>query len=140
MLPHVQMTGQDRYEVSSFAARLGSSRPLRMMLLIGALWMTNCFDAALTLVAHHQGVLHEMNPVGLWLLDINPQALVPYKFLMVLVGTSLLWRIHRHALAELAAWTVLGVYIIVAIRWFTYYEVYLAMNEFDLLPLDNVPL
>lgn len=117
-----------------------SSRPLRMAIIIGALWLTNAFDVTMTLVAHGQGVLHETNPVGVWLLNVGPPALFLYKFTMVLIGTTLLWRVHRHPIAESTAWMILGIYVIVAMRWCDYYDVYLALGNLDLVHSLNVPI
>jgi hypothetical protein len=108
---------------------LGLARPRRMLLIITALWLTNLFDVGLTLMAHSQGILYELNPVVVWLLGVGPQAGGLYKVAMVVVGTSLLWRVRRHALAELAAWTMLFVYVLVAMHWQRCYESFLALED-----------
>ena len=117
----------------SFPDRFVASRPLRMLLIFAALWMANIFDAGLTLLAHAQGVLHEMNPVGVWLLSLGPQAVIGFKLATLIIATGLLWWARRHPLAELAAWVELSVYILVSFRWRAYYEVYASLGDLSAL-------
>lgn len=114
--------------------KLGSeSRPMRMLLILAALWLTNFFDAGLTLLAHAQGVLHEVNPVGEWLLSQGPHAVVAFKMIMLLIATGLLWHLRRHPLAELAAWAELAACVLVCLHWRAYYEVYISISNLALL-------
>jgi len=121
------------YPPKSFLARFVASRPLRVLLILVALWMTNFFDTGLTLLAHAQGVLHEMNPVGVWLLGIGPKAVISFKVMLLVLATGLLWWARRHPLAELAAWVELSAYVFVSLRWRAYYEVYAALGDTSLL-------
>jgi hypothetical protein len=109
-----------------------------MILIFAALWMTNVFDAGLTLIAHSQGLLHEMNPVGAWLLGFGPHAVIAYKVVMVFIATGLLWWMRHHPLAELAAWVELCAYVLVCFRWQAYYEVYASISDLAFLAESGV--
>jgi hypothetical protein len=119
-------------EVRTFLRRQSTSRPRRMLLILVALWLTNVFDAGLTLIAHAQGVLHEVNPLGVWLLSQGPHAVVAFKMSMLLIATGLLWRLRRHPLAELAAWVELATCVLVCLHWRAYYEVYISVSNLAL--------
>ncbi|UCG32685.1 MAG: hypothetical protein JSU68_13590 [Phycisphaerales bacterium] len=111
-----------------------------MLLILVALWLTNVFDAGMTLLAHAQGVLHEVNPVGVWLLSQGPHAVVVFKMIMLLIATGLLWYMRRHPLAELAAWVELATSILVCLRWRAYYEVYIGISNLALLAENSTGL
>ena len=117
-----------------------ASRRKRVLLIVTALWIINFFDAGLTLLAHRQGVLFEMNPVGEWFLRLGPDTLVLFKLAMVLISTSILWRIRNYPLAELAAWVLLCAYVSVALQWHRCYEYFLAVGDVRLIQPGSVHL
>jgi len=43
------------------------------------------------------------------------------------VGTLIFWRIRNHGRAEFALWGLVGVYVILAVRWSTYTTSVLAL-------------
>ena len=106
------------------AVTLADARPARVLLLIGALWLVNLFDVNLTILAHRQGLLHEVNPLALRVLSLGPVALLVYKIVLVAIGTGTLWLVRRQWLAEVAAWGMLATYVFVAIHWGECYEMY----------------
>lgn len=114
---------------SNFAdlkARLTAARPRRVALLLVGLWLTNLVDARLTLEAHGQGLLCELNPVASQLIDLSPTSLYAYKLLLLLFGTFLLWRCRRYRIAELAAWLMTLTYVGVCLHWQSCYNVFLS--------------
>ena len=117
-----------------------ASRRKRVLLIITALWIINFFDAGLTLLAHRQGILFEMNPVGEWFLRLGPDTLVFFKLAMVLIGTSILWRMRNYPVAELAAWVLLCAYVAVALQWHRCYEYFLAVGDLRLIQPGSVHL
>lgn len=120
--------------------RVRTSRRTRVFLILTALWLINLFDVGLTMAAYHQGILYEMNPLGEWFLRLGPYSLILFKLAMVLMSTSILWHIRGHAVAELAAWTLMGAYVAVALEWHRCYEFYIAIGDIALLRSGPVHL
>jgi hypothetical protein len=101
-----------------------ASRSHRVWCLVAGLWLVNLFDLALTLMAHHAGMLQEVNPVAAFLLSQGPIAVALYKVGLVAFGSGTLIYHRRRLLAELTACTVFLVYGLVAVQWKWCYELY----------------
>lgn len=122
------------FQFTDFRARLIAARPRRVLLLLVGLWLTNLVDARLTLMAHGQGLLYELNPVASRLLDVSPTGVYVYKLLLVVAGSCLLWRCRRHRVAEMAAWCTTLAYVGVCVHWQTCYDAFLSEEFSDVLP------
>ncbi|MCP4250235.1 MAG: hypothetical protein GY778_24595 [bacterium] len=105
-------------------AWIAASRSHRVLCLVAGLWVINLFDLALTVLAHSQGVLAEVNPLARKLLPYGPQALATFKFTLVGIGSGVLIAYRTRLIAELAATTTLIIYAGVAVRWRLCYELY----------------
>ena len=103
---------------------IAASRSHRVLCLVAGLWLINLFDLVLTVLAHSQGVLAEMNPLARRLFPLGPQALAVYKFTLVGIGSGVLIGYRKRLIAELAATAMLIVYAGVAVRWRLCYELY----------------
>lgn len=114
------------FDFADAGARLVAARPRRILLLLLGLWLTNLVDARLTLEAHGQGLLYELNPVASILLNVSPAGLFAYKLGLVLFGSLLLWQCRQHRIAELAAWFTSLTYVAVCLHWQTCYNTFLS--------------
>lgn len=104
---------------------IAGSRSHRVICLVAGIWLFNAFDLILTLLAHKQGMLLEVNPVAYQVLLWGAVPIVIYKTTLVLGGSvGLLWFRSRRA-AELAAIVVLAAYVLVAVRWHLCYELHM---------------
>lgn len=100
-------------------------RPVRVMLLLSAVWMLNAFDLLFTILAARLGSFVELNPVAAHLLgDGTYTALGMFKTALVVIGTCLLWQCRRYRLCEVGCWMVFFVYTGLAWRWLRYYQVW----------------
>ena len=90
---------------------------VRMLLL---LWGLNILDLLFTLAAQEQGAgFWEMNPLVRWFIS-NPVWLIVGKLSLVAVGSGILWRLRRYRGAEVGAWWLSLVYVILMFRWLAY--------------------
>jgi len=97
-------------------------RPRRVLLVLAAMWVLNLFDLGFTLVEAGRSHFHELNPVAARFLAQPSYVLAAYKAILVGLGSTILLALARRRIAELTAWFLLGVYILVAIRWSLYYK------------------
>ena len=104
--------------------RLRAPRSRRVFLLLIAVWIINGFDLVLTLLAEHDGILHEQNPIARALLDHSALAVALFKVGLVGVATCLLWRCRAYRCTELAAVLAVLVYAVVALQWKACYDNY----------------
>lgn len=107
------------------AAAVRASRRQRqdrrfVWLLIGV-WVVNCFDLELTLLAAQQRMLWELNPVVGRVLPFGPKALTCYKFALLAFGSLILWRYRWHRLATIALWIVAIACIALSLAWYQLY-------------------
>ncbi len=100
------------------------ARSHRVLCLIAGIWLLNGFDLALTIMAHQQGLLSELNPLARRLLVDGPVWITLYKVGLVLIGTYPLIRFRTSRIAEMGALCVLLVYALLAVHWNTCYELY----------------
>jgi hypothetical protein len=97
------------------------SRDRRFFWLLIGVWVVNCFDLELTLLAAQQRMLWELNPVVGQLVPFGPKALTLYKFGLLAVGTALLWRFRWHPAAMKALWVVAIACVVVSVVWYQLY-------------------
>ena len=106
-----------------------SRRPWRVAQLIIALWVLSLADLFFTIWAHHFTPFIEVNPLARALLERQSFAgLVAMKVGLTGVGAAIFWCLRRYAKAELALWLLVGVYVLLALRWSSYTVDALAMQ------------
>lgn len=98
-----------------------SRRDRRFAWLLIGVWIVNCFDLELTLLAAQQRMLWEVNPVVGNLLPFGPKALMCYKFALLTFGSLILWRYRRYRIASLALWVVAIACVILSLVWYQMY-------------------
>ncbi len=102
-----------------------AARSHRVICLLVGLWVFSVFDAALTILAHRQGMLDESNPIARHILSHSPFAILIYKVVLVSFASYVLAVNRTRLVAELAAGGMLFIYTIVAIQWRLCYELYM---------------
>ncbi len=110
--------------MSRLAAWVVEARSHRVICLVLGLWMLNGFDLTFTVLSHHQGLLHEENPLARHVLSNGTTSIVLFKIGLVLIGSYPLLRFRGARITEMASLLVLAAYVVLAVRWFTYYELY----------------
>jgi hypothetical protein len=95
------------------------SRALHIVLLLPLLALLNLVDLSCTLFAHHIGLLDEMNPFAESFLgqDLEP-SLISYKLLMLLAGSTILFRARQSGWAIPACWLLITAYSALALTWY----------------------
>ena len=107
---------------------LDSHRPRRVAELIGILWMLGLADLCFTLWAHFFTHFNELNPVASFMLRRNlVPSLILFKLVVTAAGTQIFWRLRHHRRAEGALWGLVGVYVLLALRWSAYTTSAMAM-------------
>lgn len=96
-------------------------RPRRVAQAIALLWMLSLADLFFTLWAHFFTPFYELNPLASFMLSrgLLP-SLILFKLVVTSIGTLIFWRLREHGRAEVALWGVVGVYVLLAMRWSTY--------------------
>ncbi|UCE59509.1 MAG: hypothetical protein JSU63_18950 [Phycisphaerales bacterium] len=110
---------------------VAESRSHRVICIVCGILLLNAFDLVLTMVSHQQGVLHEQNPVARQMLRSGPSTIVLYKIGLVFIGCYPLLKFRRARITELASLVIMLAYVILAVRWSTYYELYCAIFPSD---------
>lgn len=87
-----------------------------VLLLIGLLLLLNGLDLAFTLIAQQTGEFAELSPIGDRLIT-KPILLGIYKIAAVALGAGLLLYLRQRRTAEVAAWWMCAVYVLVLVRW-----------------------
>jgi hypothetical protein len=100
------------------------ARSHRVICLVLGLWLLNGFDLAFTVLSHQQGLLHEENPLARHMLSNGTTSIVLFKIGLVLIGSYPLLRFRVARITEMASLLVLAAYVVLAVRWSTYYELY----------------
>jgi DMSO/TMAO reductase YedYZ heme-binding membrane subunit len=101
--------------------QLDRHRHRRVAELIGILWLLGLVDLCFTLWAHFFTPFHELNPVASFMLNRGlVPSLILFKLVVTAIGSLMFWRVRQHGRAELALWGVVGVYVLLAVRWSTY--------------------
>jgi hypothetical protein len=84
--------------------------------IIAAIMVLNVLDVVFTLFWVHAGLARETNPLMRWLVDEHPVAFTLSKLALVGLGTLLLWRARRRALAVVGIVAVFLVYYAILIH------------------------
>ena len=96
-------------------------RTRRVFHLIAILWLLGLADLFFTIWAHLFTPFHELNPVASLMLENNLiPSLILFKLVVTAIGTSIFWRLRHVGRAEFALWGMVGVYVMLTIRWSTY--------------------
>jgi len=98
------------------------ARQRRVFWLLTAAWLVNVFDLLFTQIAYNQSMLVEMNPMAAMVLPYGPLAMAVYKFVLLIVGTSILWWYRRHLVAEAATWAYAFVCVGLSFWWHHFNE------------------
>ena len=110
-----------RAHVALRAALGESNRSRRVAQLIVVLWLLGLADLFFTIWAHLFTSFHELNPVANIMLRNNLiSSLILFKLVVTAIGTGIFWRLRHLGRAELALWLLVGVYVMLAMRWSTY--------------------
>jgi len=80
--------------------------------------MLSLGDLALTILAGQAGQMRELNPLGSHLIH-DTRHLFGFKVGATLPALLLLWLLRRHKRAQIAAWWVCLILVIVTFRWLT---------------------
>jgi hypothetical protein len=100
---------------------LDRHRARRVAELIAILWILGIADLVFTLWAHFFTQFHELNPLANLLLRNNLiPSLILFKLVVTAIGAQIFWRLRAHARAEIALWGMVGVYVMLTLRWSTY--------------------
>ena len=99
------------------AAKWVEPRSMRVMLLLTAVVILNSLDLLYTLFAHSIGELREMNPLADSILQVGQSTLICFKILMVLFGTSILWKCRRSTWAVPACWVLVIAFTALGVVW-----------------------
>jgi len=96
-------------------------RDRRFVCLLIGVWIVNCFDLELTLLAAQQRMLWELNPLVSGLIPFGPRALTFYKFTLLALGSLILWRYRQYRIASVALWVVAIACVILSVVWYQLY-------------------
>jgi hypothetical protein len=100
---------------------LDRNRSRRVAELIGIVWFLSLIDLFFTLWAHFCTSFHELNPLASYMLKQNlVPSLILFKLVVTAFGTLVFWRIRNYGRAEVALWALVGVYVMLAVRWSAY--------------------
>ncbi len=98
------------------------TRPRRVLWVLAAVWVLNIFDLGFTMIAHVHGNFTELNPIAAGMLSGPWYHVAAFKFVTLGVGTIILLMLARHKVAELGSWLLLAAYVLVAARWYHYFD------------------
>lgn len=101
---------------------LVASRPTRVLLLLGGIWILNAFDLLFTIMSYQHGMLYEENPLARHLLSSGPIPVIMFKLTMVIGGSVYLVKYRHHRIVEMAVLTVLLTYASLALRWHDFFQ------------------
>lgn len=93
--------------------------------LVAVLVLLNGLDLVFTLLAQQTGQFFELNPVGERFID-SPVALGYYKTTLVALGVGIILFLRQRRAAEITAWWLCAVYVLVLVRWVAVNTVMLA--------------
>ena len=115
--------------VGSFTRRIGTYQHFVWLYwIVGATLLLNLIDAVLTLMWVHAGMATEANPLLAELVQNHPVAFVTTKYVLVTLGSVLLWRHRKRRLAVFAIFFCFMVYYwlliyhIRGVNWALFYD------------------
>lgn len=133
-IPKLAREGKPAF--NRFVEWVVDARSHRVLCLLMGLWLINGFDVALTVIANHQGMLDESNPIARRLLLQSPYAVLAYKVILVTFASVVLMAHRTRLMSEIAAAGMLVIYTIVALQWRLCYELYILTHVGDIRTLD----
>jgi uncharacterized membrane protein len=97
-------------------------RERRVIELVVLIAMLGISDLLMTLTYMGSTGMIEANPIAVHLVRLTGSAasIIIFKALTMLIGLAPLYRLRRHLQAELAAWTVLLIFVGVCVAWMIY--------------------
>lgn len=100
---------------------IDSRRGRRVFELILVLLALSSADLFFTLWAHHFTQFNELNPIARSMLEAGAIGnLVMFKLSLTVIGALIFWKLRRDIRAEIGLWTIVGVYVMLTIRWGDY--------------------
>lgn len=112
-----------------------SRRDIRIIGLLALVAILSATDLWFTLFANSLGFLNEMNPIAATYLSSGLEpSLICYKILMILAGSTMLWRVRHSRWALPAAWTLLATHIALAMIWYVWAQDVISTFEIMLSP------
>lgn len=100
---------------------IDSRRGRRVLELLVVLVTLSLADLFFTIWAHFFTDFHELNPIARGMLAGNLiEHLVVYKLALTGVGVVIFWRLRKHMRAEMGLWLIVGVYVMLTVRWGDY--------------------
>ncbi len=107
---------------TSADGRHEGSRSSRMTVLLLSIVVLSLADLFMTLVNLRTIGMIEANPIAVYLIKSTQSgwALVIYKALTVGICIAVLYRLRRRVEAEIGAWCVMAVLVLVSLHWDTY--------------------
>lgn len=87
-----------------------------VLILVSMLVLLNGLDLAFTIIAQQTGQFAELSPIGDRLIT-KPMLLGLYKVSAVGLGVGLLFYLRQRRVAEIAAWWMCALYVLVLVRW-----------------------
>jgi hypothetical protein len=111
--------------------RGAGGRAWRVGQLVAMLWVLSLADLFFTIWAHRFTAFHEVNPVARGLLEHHwLVGLVLMKLTLTYIGATIFWRLRDHRRAEAALWSLVGAYILLALRWSAYTSTAIALGQY----------
>ncbi len=101
---------------------VGLTRPRRVLLALGAIWVISVFDLTFTLLERDNPAFTELNPLAAALLTGPTQLITAFKFGLLTLGSVIFIVLRKRRPTELACWFLLAAKVYVALRWYAYYD------------------
>lgn len=87
--------------------------------------LMSTLDMVWTILVAQAGQMREMNPIGSHLTE-NPRQLIGFKVGATFPSVALLWLLRSHKRAQIAAWWICLILVILAFRWMTVNSAWMA--------------
>lgn len=119
---HVQFisTGVQAYPASENRVEL--ARAFRILFALCGIWFISACDLLFTVSESAFQHFSELNPLAAMFVDCPPALLAIYKLSLLTFGTVLLVALRRHRASETGCWVLLAAYVLLALRWFVYFQ------------------
>jgi hypothetical protein len=98
------------------------ARPGRVLLMLACVWLVGILDLFFTVYESEFHHFTELNPLAAHLVDGRLAFLVLYKLGLTGLGSGLLLALRRQHSAEIACRLLTAAYVLLAIRWFVYFQ------------------
>jgi len=116
--------------------KIGTNIQLKWLrVIIGAIFTLNVVDGIFTLYWIYFRRQFELNPIMSYLISIDPVAFMAIKMILVLLGTFLLWRLRKHAMAVVTLFMLFLVYYYMVLFHLNYLDLQLARKVFESVQL-----